>query len=450
MTQTLHSQIKKVSGRTSVAYRQRVLARVVEVLDSDQQERLASRLGRPSSHVVEARALHVIARELELIDSELISSGQQRLTSDAERKLTDWAVASALGVGPIEMILADPSVEEITATRWDLVFVYRSDGSIEVLDEPLWRSEQELVDWLAHQARTAGRTERAFNAQRPLLVMRIGEGLRLAAHRDVAQHVGFALRRNALGRVTLDDLTRRQTIAEPLANMLRAVMRSTEMRIVFAGPTGAGKSTMARACLAELSPEKHVVIIEDTAELDFFEQFLHPNVESWEQRESNAEGEGAVSMGELVKHGLRVRPDWLVAGEVRDSDSSVPMIKAMTHGQSSLTTVHAIDAVGALDKLAVYLGTGEDKLPMSVAHHQLSVAIDFVVHLDRSADGTRYVTEVIEVEGFDGERCTTNSIYRQLPGRRPVGSSKLSARRRDKLARAGFDTADLATIDGQS
>ena len=137
---------------------------------------------------------------------------------------------------------------------------------------------------------------------------------------------------------------------------------------------------------------------------------LHPNVESWETRLANNEGQGAITQGEQVKHALRYRPDWLVCGEVRDSDAAVPMLKAMTHGQSSLTTVHAASAVGALDKLALYLGTGEDKLPPEVAHNQLHQAIDFVVHLERGVDGRRRVTEVIEVAGFDGQRCTTNTM----------------------------------------
>ena len=135
-------------------------------------------------------------------------------------------------------------------------------------------------------------------------------------------------------------------------------------------------------------------------------------MESWEERLPNNEGEGAVTLGDEVKHALRYRPDWLVFGEVRDSDGAVPMLKAMTHGQSSLTTVHSATALGALDKLALYLGTGEDRLPPEVAHHQLHQAVDFVVHLDRVPDGRRVVAEVIEVAGFDGRRCTTNTWRR--------------------------------------
>ena len=179
---------------------------------------------------------------------------------------------------------------------------------------------------------------------------------------------------------------------------------------MFSGPTGSGKTTLVRACLGELEPHERVVVIEDTAELDLFDAVAHPNVESWEARLANNEGEGAITQGEQVKHALRYRPDWLVCGEVRDSDAAVPMLKAMTHGQSSLTTVHSASAIGALDKLALYLGTGDDRLPPEVAHNQLHQAIDFVVHLERGADGRRHVTEVLEVAGFDGQRCTTNTI----------------------------------------
>jgi pilus assembly protein CpaF len=235
-----------------------------------------------------------------------------------------------------------------------------------------------------------------------MLVMRLGDGLRLAACRDVSAHVSFALRRNTTGKVTLGDLVGLEMMPEVLADFLAACMRAPELRLVVSGPTGAGKTTLVRGCLAELPRLARVVVIEDTAELDVFDAVNHPNVESWEARLANNEGEGAIDGGEQVKHALRYRPDWLVFGEVRDSDAAVPMVKAMTHGQSSVTTVHAPTAEGALDKLALYLGTGMDRLPPEVAHNQLRQAVDFVVHVDRIEGGRRVVVEVVEVAGFDG------------------------------------------------
>jgi pilus assembly protein CpaF len=417
---------------------------VQSALVADATARLQTGRSRLARGGQEALADKVLRRELQRIDADRLAAGAVRLSPDEERGLVERVLALSVGLGPVELLLADESVEEIVATRFDLVFVYRSDGSVEALDERLWATEAEMDAWLAHLARTAGRTERQFNSQVPLLVMRLGDGLRLAATRDVSQHVSFALRRNTLGKVTLADLVGLGTLPDAVAELLAACMRSSEIRLVFSGPTGSGKSTLVRACLAELGPIDRVVVIEDTAELDFFDPVVHPNVESWEARLPNNEGEGAITPGQQVKHALRYRPDWLVFGEVRDSDGAVPMLKAMTHGQSSLTTVHSATAIGALDKLALYLGTGEDRLPPEVAHHQLHQAVDFVVHLDRLADGRRVVSEVLEVAGFDGRRCTTNTIAERDPsGGEVTVLNRLEQHHRRALARAGFDDAVL-------
>ena len=416
---------------------------VQDALVSEATRRVESGLSALSRGGQEALADSVLRDELHQVDTERVGSGLSMLDDVAERQIVERVLALSVGLGPIELVLSDQSVEEIVATRHDLLFVYRSDGSVEQLDDRLWASEAEMTAWLAHLARTAGRTERQFNAQAPMLVMRLDDGLRLAATREVSKHVSFALRRNTLGKVTIADLVGRQMLTSVIADLLRACMRSPEIRLVFSGPTGSGKTTLVRACLGELPATARVVVIEDTAELDLFDPVLHPNVESWEARLANSEGEGAIAQGEQVKHALRYRPDFLVCGEVRDSDAAVPMLKAMTHGQSSLTTVHSASAVGALDKLALYLGTGEDRLPPEVAHSQLHQAIDFVVHLDRGTDGRRLVSEIIEVAAFDGARCTTNSIASRQGDGDLATLRRLDARHVQLLARAGFDDAAL-------
>lgn len=418
-------------------------AAVQDSLERESTTRAVAGMTPLSREAKEALADSVLRRRFEVMDADGMAAGRRRLTGAEEAEIAKRVIARAIGLGPIELLLADPTVEEIVATRFDIVLVYRSNGSVEQVAERLWRSEADLDAWLGHLARTAGRTERQFNSQVPMLVMRLGEGLRLAATRDVSQHVTFSIRRNTLGKVTLDDLVAMEMFPVEVADLLRACMRSSEIRIVFSGTTGSGKSTAVRACLSALDPLARVVIIEDTAELDFFDARERPNVESWEERLPNNEGEGAITQGQQVKHALRYRPDWLVCGEVRDSDAAVPMLKAMTHGQSSLTTVHAATAQGALDKLALYLGTGEDRLPPEVAHNQLYQAVDFVVHLDRLPDGRRVVQEVLEVSGFDGRRCTTNTIVHTDDDGVVRTMQRLEQRHLRALRRAGFDEMTL-------
>ncbi|MDH3302635.1 MAG: ATPase, T2SS/T4P/T4SS family [Acidimicrobiia bacterium] len=375
-----------------------------------------------------------------------LESGRPMLDAAAVQQLCRWVVDELYGLGPVEALLRDPLVEEIAVTRWDLTFVYRSDGSVVELHRPLWDSPSALVDWLGRLARTKSRTERAFNSQSPLLVLDLGGGLRLEAHRDCSLHTGFTLRRNTLKKATLSELSAGGMMPVEVADFLAASMRCRSLRTVFTGGTGDGKTTLVRACLAELDRLTRVVTIEDTAELDFFDDELHPNVESWEARTANAEGVGGVTLGDLVRHALRARPDWLIVGECRDYDAAVPMLGAMTHGQSSLTTVHAQSARDALGKLALYLMEGG--MDDIVAYSQLAMAVDFVVHVQRDGEtGRRHVHEIIEVTPVEGRRTGHNVVW---SARGPVPAT-MSNERAQRLRDVGFDPrrlGGLASMNG--
>lgn len=415
-----------------------VLRRVRDNLLAKTQER--SDAGQPQLTPTARTALvqHLLS---EVLSAERAERRRRGLIdwSDAEiGEITSMVMSELSGLGPIDLALADPTVEEVVATRFDWWMTYHADGSRRHRPEFGFASDVAMREWLAHLARSMGRTERQFNNQHPLLVMRLGSGLRLAATCEVSQTTTFALRRNTLGAVSVADLIDRNMFPAVIGELLRAMVRAPEARVVIVGATGAGKTTLTRAVLNDLAADTRLVIIEDTAEIDLYDPVRHPNVESWEAREPNSEGEGGVSLGELVKHGLRYRPDLLILGETRDADAATPMLKAMTHGQASLTTVHAESARDGLDKLALLLSTGMESMSIDKARFQLSRAVDFVVHVDRGDGGGRFVSEVLEVAGFEGDQILTNQVFESTgPGEVTV-MNRVIARER-KMRRGGFD-----------
>ena len=250
--------------------------------------------GQPalSFEAQQALAMKTLTNELRRLDQHRVAGGELRLSESDEAQIVSAVLAAATGLGPVDVMLEDESIEEIVGSRFDRLFTYHSNGRVVPLEHSPWATESEVLQWLSFVARTKGRTERQFNAQNPLLVMRLGEGLRLAATRDVSQHVTFALRRNALGKVSLADLVGLGMFPPVLESMFRAFVMAHEMRWVVVGSTAAGKTTFVRAQLNELPPERRVVVIEDTAELDMFDELLHPNVESWEVARVEQRGRG--------------------------------------------------------------------------------------------------------------------------------------------------------------
>ncbi|MEM7340483.1 MAG: ATPase, T2SS/T4P/T4SS family [Actinomycetota bacterium] len=375
-----------------------------------QADNLGSGQARLSEQALEALVVDEVSRGLTEEAKRRSSLGLALLTTNEERSLLVRVVRFVTGLGPIEDLLADEDVEEIYG-HYDYVQVDKH-GQPSAVVHDLWPSEQAMLDWLADMARNRGLTERQFNAGAPLLVLRLRAGMRLSAVRSVSQRAVFNLRRNTINHVTIDDLVRRSMLPPHVGELLRASMRCELMRIVFVGATGAGKTTLARACLDELGPEKNVVIIEDTAEIDMWHRQRHPLFHSFEVREANAEGEGEVPMSVMVRQTLRHRPDWFSVGECRDGDTAAEMLKAMTSGHSSLTTVHAESARGGVAKLALMLAMSSAQLSLQVANNLIAEGVDLIIHTAKDGAGHRSITEVIEVAGFDGQQATINQIYR--------------------------------------
>ena len=369
--------------------------------------------GKPrlSYDAMEAVVVDAVREGISRHANDQVRLGQRTMSDSQEQAMLRRVVRFVTGLGPVEELLADDDVEEIYG-HYDYVQIDKGGQPVAVVRD-LWPSEQAMVQWLSDLARNRGLTERQFNSGSPLLVLRLKAGMRLSAVRDVSQRAMFNLRRNTLTYVNIPMLVGRGMMPPHIGELLQAAMSCELMRVVFVGATGAGKTTLARACLDELPPQKNVVIIEDTAEIDMWHRERHPLFHSFEVREPNAEGEGSVPMAHLVKQTLRHRPDWFSVGECRDGDTAAEMLKAMTSGHSSLTTVHAESAKGGIAKMALMLALSEGQLSLPVAHNLISQGVDLIVHVARDPrKGHRYVTEVVEVAGFDGEQASVNQIYR--------------------------------------
>ncbi len=376
-----------------------------------QAEAVSAGRSRLSYEAMEALAIDVVQNGLDSDARARVETGRRTLSAEQERTLLVRVVRFITGLGPIEELLADEEVEELYG-HYDYVQMDKGGQPVAVARN-VWPSEEAMLEWLADMARNRGLTERQFNAGAPMLVLRLRAGMRLSAVRDVSQRAVFNLRRNTLSHVTLPMLVQRSMVPPHIGELLEAAMSCQLMRIVFVGATGAGKTTLARACLDELPPEKNVVIIEDTAEIDMWHRERHPLFHSLEVREANSEGEGHIPIADMVKQALRHRPDWFSVGECRDGDTAAEMLKAMTSGHSSLTTVHAESAQGGIGKMALMLAMSEARLTLPVAHNLIAEGVDLIIHVAKDPQtGIRGLTEVVEVAGFDGEQATVNQIYR--------------------------------------
>lgn len=309
-----------------------------------------------------------------------------------------------LGLGPLEPLLADPTISEIMVNGPEVVFVERR-GRIE--RAPIRFNDNEHL--LKIIDKIVSRVGRRIDESSPMADARLPDGSRVNAVIPPIALDGpsLSIRRFAVVPLKMPDLIEKKALTSGMAELLAGMVKA-KANILISGGTGSGKTTLLNILSGYIPEGERIITIEDTAEL----QLQQSHVVRMETRPPNIEGKGAIPMRALVKNSLRMRPDRIVLGEVRGGEV-IDMLQAMNTGHDgSLTTVHANTPRDALGRLENLVGLGGLNLPARALRQQISSAINVIVQATRLGDGSRKITSVQEVTGMEGDVITSQEIFR--------------------------------------
>jgi pilus assembly protein CpaF len=335
--------------------------------------------------------------------ADVLTSQERPLSTSDRARLTEEITDDIVGYGPIEPYLRDPDVSEVMVNGHDRIWLERR-GRLE-------RASAHFTDE-AHLRRTidkiVSRIGRRVDESSPMVDARLPDGSRVNAVVPPLAIDGSALtiRKFAADPLTIDHLVRYGTITPAVRDFLQAAVRG-RLNIIVSGSTGAGKTTTLNALSAFIPDDERIVTIEDAAEL----QLKQEHVVRLESRPANIEGKGAVTIRDLVRNSLRMRPDRIIVGEVRDA-SALDMLQAMNTGHDgSICTLHSNGPRDTLSRLETMVLMAGVELPVRAVREQIASAVDLIVHQTRFKDGTRRVTHVTEVERMEGEVVALQEIF---------------------------------------
>jgi Flp pilus assembly CpaF family ATPase len=367
------------------------------------------------------------------------AAGGMLVPPEVEQNLIRQVLDEIFGMAGLQPLLADSQIENINVNG-DRVFVKYADGRRRRLP-PVVGSDTELIELIRDLATRSGVEERRFDRGSPIVNFQLPGGERVSAVMAVTARPSVSIRRHRFTTVSLAELRENGTIDLALENFLKALVRA-KRNVLVTGGTAIGKTTLLRGLASAIPTWERLVTIEDVFELGLGEDSdAHPDVVALQAREPNIEGQGEISLSDLVWQSLRMSPDRVIVGEVRGPEV-IPLTNAMSMGNDgSMGTLHASTSQGAFTKLAAYAVQGPERLPMEATNLLVAAALHFVVHLDKPRDdpSKRVVSSIREVVGADGAQIISNEVWRPGPDLRAVPGAPLRTDTVDLLVAGGFD-----------
>ena len=360
-------------------------------------------LTRIDLNAIESLTPEQLRNELGILLVALIEEDKLPLNDQERTSLVADLKNEIMGLGPLEPLLADPTISEIMVNGYQNVFIEKR-GRIQPTDIR-FNDDAHLMKIID---KIVSRVGRRIDESSPMADARLPDGSRVNAIIPPVALDGpvLTIRRFAVVPLQMEDLIQKNTLTRAMAELLSALVK-VKCNIIISGGTGSGKTTLLNILSGFIPATERMVTIEDTAEL----QLQQTHVIRLETRPPNIEGKGEISMRALVKNALRMRPDRIVLGEVRSAEV-IDMLQAMNTGhEGSLTTIHANSPRHALGRLENLVGMGGISIPSKALRELISSSLHIIIQETRLNDGTRKITSIQELIGMEGDIITIQEIF---------------------------------------
>lgn len=392
------------------------LEAVVDVAAADKEKRRKVRLSeiKVELHKALLDSLNLAAletateadlrAEIDAIAAETLDEMGIVLNREERLTLTQDLYFEVTGLGPLEILLKDDTVNDILVNGSQQIFVER-DGKLE-LSDVTFKDEKHLMRIIDKIVSAVGRRVDESN---PYVDARLQDGSRFNAMVPPVAVDGslVSIRKFKKDKLGIEDLVRFGAFTEEMAAYLQAAV-ATRLNIIVSGGTGSGKTTTLNALSSFIDNNERILTIEDTAEL----QLQQAHVGRMESRPPNVEGKGEVSPRDCLKNALRMRPDRIIVGETR-GEEVIDMLQAMNTGHDgSMTTIHANNARDGISRLENMIAMAGIEMPLKAVRSQISSAVNLIVQASRLQDGSRRMTSITEITGMEGDVISMQEVFR--------------------------------------